>query len=707
METNNRNPIHWEAEARGRGAATRSVLVVRVIAAAVLALLVGAGCARSNDITEVSEGTVGTLGTVEGTGKVLSDYFSGLITLSPDGTPEDVSFEPVHSRPRRPVSHAIGEYNLELRSSAGVVLRSVPFGVSESVVDVDPELSDKILDMPRQASFSLIVSEPPDYSKFAITHSGKDLIVVERSSDAPTLFVNGPAEGQKFSHNEIVELSWSSSTRDDIELDYIVYYSTDGGSTYNVISLAGDRTSTSLDSLDGSEQARLAVSASDGTRSTFVETPIFAIGNHPPEVSIVSPAPSVVLAGAQGFLLDGWAYDREDGFLSSSSFSWSSDLDGYLGSASFLVLSAADFTEGNHVVTLTVTDKDGATATATTSFTISRENQLPVANDDVIEVVVDDKILIDVLANDIDVEGDFKGETMMIFDQAFLGTAEIAKYGWKYVVEYSSGAAGTDIFTYFICDGGYDERCDIAQVTVNVVTEGCTIFGTEEDDTLQGTSGSDVICGLGGDDTIYGHEGDDIIRAGLGDDTIYGGPGNDMIFGGFGNDNVSGNIGDDIVYGGLGDDQIWGGDGEDTIWGGHGADKANGEADNDTICGEDGPDQIDGGGGADTIHGGLGDDTIRGNQGADIIFPGEGKNTVIGLESEDTIVRDPRLGDDTIFESSDKDTRTDIQKAVAVFPRLGHGEVGGIVKVLDMPPPEDPVTQGFQSCDRQGEVETR
>lgn len=697
METNCRNPIHWKAEASGRETAARSLLVVRVIAAAVLALLVSAGCARSNNITEVSEGTVGTLGTVEGTEKVLSDYFSGLITLSPDGTPEDVSFEPVHSRPRRPVSHAIGEYNLELRSSAGVVLRSVPFGVSESVVDAT---------MPRQASFSLIVSEPPDYSKFAITHSGKDLIVVERSSDAPTLSVNGPAEGQKFSHDEIVELSWSGSTHDDMELEYRVYYSTDGGSTYNVISLADERTSMSLESLDGSEQARLAVSASDGTRSTFAETPIFAIGNHPPEVDIVSPAPSVVLAGAQGFLLDGWAYDKEDGFLSSSSFSWSSNLDGYLGSASFLVLSAADFTEGDHVVTLTVTDSDGATATATTSFTISRENQLPVANDDVIEVVVDDKILIDVLANDIDVEGDFKGETMMIFDQAFLGTAEIVKYGWKYVVEYSSGTAGTDIFTYFICDGGYDERCDLAQVTVSVVTGECTIFGTEEDDTLQGTSGSDVICGLGGDDTIYGNEGDDIIRAGLGDDTIYGGPGNDMVFGGFGNDNVSGNIGDDIIYGGLGDDQIWGGDGEDTIWGGHGADEANGEADNDTICGEDGPDQIDGGGGADTIHGGLGDDTIRGNQGADIIFPGEGKNTVIGLESEDTIVRDPRLGDDTILESSDKNTSTDIQKTVAVSPRAGSGSVSGTVKVLDMPPPEDPVTQGFQSCDRQDKVET-
>ena len=586
----------------------------------------------SDDTAEVS-------GISGGRTKINSDHFSGSVLLSSDGSVENIRLAPVHSRPRRfvPTYASEGEYSLELRNFDNTVLLTVPFDVSENVYDIDPSRIDEIPDK-TYADFSLIISDPPDYSKFAITRSEQDLIVIDRSSNAPALSVNGPAKNQRFSNNDTVTLSWSGNDSDDDELDYTVYYSTDGGSSYNAISLASDSTSETFMNLDGSEQARLAVSASDGTRSTFVETPVFAVDNHAPIVAIISPASSSVLAENQGFLLDGWAYDKEDGFLRSSSFSWSSSIDGLLGSESFLVMSASDLTAGNHTITLTVTDSNGATASATTNITISRQNQLPTANDDIIRVALDDRALIDVLANDIDIEGDFKLETLAIFDLPFLGAAEIATNDLgKSVIAYTAGSIGTDYFTYLICDG--IDRCDIAQVTINITTDGCTILGTEEDDTLRGTSGSDVICGLGGNDTIYASGGNDIIRAGRGDDTIYGQAGDDLIYGGFGNDNILGHRGNDTIYGGFGDEEIWGGGGNDTIWGGYGADEIRGEADNDTLYGEDGPDLIHGGRGDDTIYGGTGDDTIRGNQGADTIYPGPGSNTLLGIAPEDTIIR--------------------------------------------------------------------
>lgn len=586
---------------------------------------------ESDDTAEVS----GTSGNIT---KVLSDYFSGTIKLSDDGSPEDINVKPVHSRVRYPASSSTGDYNLELRSSDGTILRSVPFNISEFVLDINPRSNSAIFDETRAANFSLIVSNPPDYSKFAITYEGKDLIEINRSLNAPILRVNGPVDGQRFTQDDSITLSWSASDSDADKLDFRVYYSTDGGSSYDLISQTSDGTSETFKNLDGSEQARLAVSTSDGTRATFVETPVFAVDNHAPIVAIVSPASSSVLAESQGFLLDGWAYDKEDGFLRSSSFSWSSSIGGLLGTGSYLVMSAADLTAGDHRVTLTVTDSGGLTSTATTDFTISRTNQLPIANDDTARIVLDETALLDVLANDTDIEGDIKDELMQIYDLPLLGTAEIINnQRSRAVIAYTAGSVGTDYFTYLICDG--IDRCDIAEVTINITTDGCTILGTEQDDTLRGTSGNDVICGLGGDDTIYGSGGNDIIRAGLGDDTIYGQAGNDTIYGGFGNDNILGHRGDDTIYGGFGDEEIWGGGGDDIIWGGYGADEIRGEADNDTLYGEDGPDLIHGGRGDDTIYGGTGDDTIRGNQGADTIYPGPGNNTLLGTAAEDTIIR--------------------------------------------------------------------
>ena len=560
---------------------------------------------------------------------VDSDIFTGSVSFSSDGNPMQVSMNPVHSMPRPPVSLSAGEYSLELLDADGTILRSAPFSVSEESVDIHPAESGEISSVSSQASFDLVVSNPPDYAKFRITHSGKEISVFDRSQNAPSLSLNGPSERQRFANDDTIALSWTGSDLDGDELDYIVYYSADGGTSYNVISQTGNRTSVNFDDLDGSERTRFAVSVSDGTRSTFVETPVFAVDNHPPAAYIISPLSSSVLADEQVVLLKGRADDKEDGSIKSN-FSWSSNIDGYLGYGdNNTSLSAADFTEGNHIITLTVTDSNGATATATTDITIKhRQKQPPIANDDIIRVAPDDRVLIDVLANDIDIEGDFDLETLAIYDRPVLGAAEIAKKEQrKSVIAYTAGSPGTDYFTYLICD---KTDCDIAQVTVTITTDGCTILGTEQDDTLRGTPGNDVICGLGGNDTIYGSGGDDTIRTGRGDDTIYGGPGDDTIYGEAGDDTIDSGSGDDIVRGSDGNDRITGGDGADELYGGLG---------NDTLDGGAGNDIIHGSKGDDTIYGGPGDDTIRGNLGADTIYPGEGNDTLEGSTEQDTIIQ--------------------------------------------------------------------
>ena len=567
---------------------------------------------------------------------VQSDMFSGMIEFSDSGAVSSAVVGDVFSRPRAQISAVSGEYVLELRDASGGVVRSVSFDASAGTDDRSG--SEPYLE-PMEAVFSFVVSDPPEYSSFAVKHGDSELVVVERSAGAPSVSVSGPAAGQVFGAASNVSVSWSGSDADGDELSYRVYYSADGGEVYMPLSLETADTSMTLSAgrLRGSSQARIGVSVSDGVRSSFAESAVFSVANHAPDVSIRTPVSGDVFAEDQGFVVEAVAYDMEDGLVPSSHISWTSSIDGSLGTGRYLVLSAADLTARSHTITVTATDASGLSGSASVDIVISLVNTLPVANDDNFQVSADEEMLIDVLANDVDVEGDVDLPSFRIVQPPQMGFAQKVRTQDGVRIKYFSNTSGRDHFSYIICDAV--DRCDTARVNIDVGLADCTILGTEEDDVIEGTSGDDVICALGGDDTIDAKGGDDVIRGGLGDDTIYARAGNDVIYGEIGNDFILGHNGADIIYGGLDDDTIYGGGDADRIFGGHGQDELYGEADNDTIEGGDGADTIHGGRGDDTIRGGNGDDTIRGNAGADTIEPGKGTDTLLGISPEDTVTQ--------------------------------------------------------------------
>ena len=568
---------------------------------------------------------------------IISDMFSGRIEFSDTGAVSSAVVGDVFSRPRAQVSAETGDYVLELRDASGGVVRSVSFEASEGVASIVP--GSGLPGVPTSAVFSFVVSDPPEYSSFAVKHDGSELVVVERSAGAPSVSVSGPTAGQVFGAGSDVSVSWSGSDADGDELSYRVYYSADGGEVYMPLSLETADTSMTLSAgrLRGSSQARIGVSVSDGARSSFAESAVFSVANHAPDVSIRTPVSGDVFAEDQGFVVEAVAYDMEDGLVPSSHISWRSSIDGSLGAGRYLVLSAADLTAGSHTITVTATDASGLSASDSVNIAVSLRNALPVANDDNFQVDADKEVLIDVLANDVDVEGDVDLPSFRIVQPPQMGFAQKVRTQDGVRIKYFSNTSGRDHFSYIICDAV--DRCDTARVNIDVGLADCTILGTEEDDVIEGTSGDDVICALGGDDTIDAKGGDDVIRGGLGDDTIYARAGNDVIYGEIGNDFILGHNGADTIYGGLDDDTIYGGGDADRIFGGHGQDELYGEADNDTIEGGDGSDTIHGGRGDDTIRGGNGDDTIRGNAGADTIEPGKGTDTLLGISPEDTITQ--------------------------------------------------------------------
>lgn len=572
--------------------------------------------------------------------RMPSILFFGTIRLSEDSEATEVDLLPLFLKNHLVnIRNYSGDYTLDFRDATGSTVRSVSFQSFKPrrTISLGSDLASS-----QKAYFAFQVQNPPEYDELVFLLEGEEIASFKASSNSPSVSIlSGPSSGQNIGSDSFLNLSWASDDADGDDLVHNVYYSVDGGLNYELLRLRTEETSLSIDAenLKGSDHARISISVSDGIRSSFVETPIFSVEKHRPEVYIETSNSDHEFTMPETVLLQAWGSDKDDN--GQLSYSWQSNIDGDLGNGDTLSLPSENFATGSHIITVTVTDSDGMSATTSVDIQINQEPVFPEIVDDTTFTQVDRLTAIDILANDIDLANTLDLSTLTIDDSPVHGYAKVSTLLTEHItehifIEYISSVRGSDAFSYSICDTA--GQCYTGEVTVFVALPDCTIMGTDEDDVLTGTSGDDVICGLGGNDTIDARGGNDIIHGGQGNDTIYARVGDDLIYGGDGDDFILAHRGDDIIRGGKGNDVIYAGGGNDGASGGDGADELYGEADKDNLFGDNGPDIIHGGRGDDVIYGGDGDDTIRGNAGSDRIYPGAGANTVLGITPLDTVL---------------------------------------------------------------------
>ena len=288
MTPNNGKPTLCEAETMDLRGLVRSDKALCVIVAAVAVLLVVAGCSNPSSDS-----------------RQLADYISGFVQLEDfDDVPVSASLSDVFSRVMSESDYVrqcersskSSDFSLELRSRTGRALCRWSFdAVIPSTYDpaiiFDPETGeyyntiDETFKKNRQVPFSFIVNNPPDYSSIAVLHGDEEILVQHRSSNRPSLSIQGPPAGQVFNDGDSVALSWEGSDLDGDKLDYLVFYSTDGGNSYERLRIAGRNSPKTISAsrLENSPRARLAVSVSDGTRSAFAETAVFTVAEHVPQ----------------------------------------------------------------------------------------------------------------------------------------------------------------------------------------------------------------------------------------------------------------------------------------------------------------------------------------------------------------------------------------------------------------------------------------
>jgi hypothetical protein len=223
-------------------------------------------------------------------------------------------------------------------------------------------------------AFTLLLPWDPGTTRIVLLHNSVELASRTASGHAPGVTVTYPNGGEYLSGASAI-LTWSAEDLDGNTLEYAIQYSIDAGASW--LTLASGLTATSyeldLQSIAGTSQGLLRVLATDGFRTTIDQSDnLFTVEKHAPQAVIQSPVNNSLYVEDQTLILEGYGYDNEDGQLGNEFLSWSSDLDGTLGTGKSLAVNAMTLTEGVHTITLTAHDGDLQKGSAQLTIQINR-----------------------------------------------------------------------------------------------------------------------------------------------------------------------------------------------------------------------------------------------------------------------------------------------------------------------------------------------
>ena len=212
--------------------------------------------------------------------------------------------------------------------------------------------------------FNLMLPYPDGVARIVLKKGTTELAVQLVSANAPVVTVLSPNGGETWAASGTYTITWTANDPDDDPLTYSVLYSPDGSDWMPIgATITQTQLTVNAAELPGSTNARIRVLASDSVNTSADESDApFTVGHKPPQAFIISPeADSATLANTP-VLLEGYAYDLEDGTLGDATLSWASSRDGSLGTGAQVLTTLS---LGQHTLTFTATDSDGNTATAT------------------------------------------------------------------------------------------------------------------------------------------------------------------------------------------------------------------------------------------------------------------------------------------------------------------------------------------------------
>jgi alpha-tubulin suppressor-like RCC1 family protein len=263
----------------------------------------------------------------------------------------------------------VGPYHLRLIDSTSATTADYPFEPAQAMGDETHESYPT-----PGGSFRLIVPLPAGTTQAEIYSDLSNKVIWSQSISPyrPTVTMTSPATGSTLPGTGPLTVSWNASDASGEPLEFSVMYSADGGSSWSPIANNLTTASTSIDAgqLTGANgNGIIRVIASDGVNAGSDEAQALTVPPKAPTVAIDAPTSGATFTAAQAVPLQGWASDPQDGSLSGAELTWTSNIDGVLGTGSLIV--ADGLSVGVHQITLTAVTSDGRTATATTQITVN------------------------------------------------------------------------------------------------------------------------------------------------------------------------------------------------------------------------------------------------------------------------------------------------------------------------------------------------
>ncbi len=241
-----------------------------------------------------------------------------------------------------------GGWTIALVGAANNDLATYPFAPNQ--------LSDAAEGSGTPAVIAEVIPFTAGAVRVEIRYKGQVVASRNASAHAPGVTLTAPTGGSPLPNGPF-QASWTGSDADGDALVYSLLYSNDGGANWQTLATGLTGTGQQLDAsqLPGGT-GLLRVVASDGFLTGQDTSASLTVPLHAPSALIVTPNPNQVFFPTQQVVLQGTAYDLEDGTLGDPAFAWSSSIDGDLGTGASL--STAELSTGHHVITLTVTDSN-------------------------------------------------------------------------------------------------------------------------------------------------------------------------------------------------------------------------------------------------------------------------------------------------------------------------------------------------------------